>query len=730
MVNPLRNKVEQRRRPVPPDDFEDTEEFLEHVRKVFQDDLDADRENREEALEDLRFVAGKQWDKAVEQARVAKGKPVLTINRLPSFVNTLVGNQRQTDVMAKIIPDHGGTKDVARIRQGIIRAIQKTSRADRAYNKAFENMVICGIGNYQLSLDFANDDVFEQDINVVPIANALAVVWDRTSIEPTGQDAEHVFVVDHIPKREFEERYPDAVTTANLSNDTRLLGDVLSSAWVTDTDVRVVSYWRMRSETRTLALLNKPQGANDAGATEVVDVTDIEEGPELDDILSRLVQDANGEPVIRESERKFAEMYLLTGKDLLAGPYRLPISRVPVFRNEGWVVDAGEERVRFGLVRWLRDPQRLHNLWRSVVAERIARSPKAVWLAADNAVQGREEAYRNSHLSDDPLLIWNADSGSKPERTDPPQIEQALVQEASLTTQDLRDVSNIHEANLGMTSNEVSARGINARRSVGENGMFIYHDNMVMGIEESARVMNELIPMVYDTVRTVKIMGAEASEGVTLAKINDVFDENSVDVTAGKYAVTVTTGPSFATKRQEAAESMLNMVNAMPQTMQVAADKIVEAQDWPGAEEIARRLRQTLPPGMVDPNDLTPREEQQAEQRAQRAAQQQQIQIAQLQAQFAEQQARTIEMQARAQAAVSQAEKAASEVGVQAFRAQTDAAKAMADTDISEFEAATGRFEAVSEDRNRREDNHLQRIQLLNRSLDRMLNNGGQRQDQ
>jgi hypothetical protein len=296
---------------------------------------------------------------------------------------------------------------------------------------------------------------------------------------------------------------------------------------------------------------------------------------------------------------------------------------VPVLRVPGWEVFVGEFKHRWGLIRHLKDPQRLHNFWRSVTAEKIMQTPRSVWLAAKSAVQGLEKDYRNSHLSDDPLLVWNDDSGHKPERIAPAQIENALIGESEMTKQDLKDISNIHEANLGMPSNEVSGVAIQARQRVSDTGTVIYHDNLNKAIEEAGRIINQLIPVVYDTPRIIKVLGEDAKEDMVV--INAADDPRSQDITVGKYSVSVVTGPSYATKRLEAAENMMALATAMPAVMAVSADLIVEAQAWPWADKIANRIRKTLPPGLLDPSEMTPElQAQQASQQQAAAAEKQQ----------------------------------------------------------------------------------------------------------
>lgn len=650
-------------RPIPPQDFldehstEDPEtgeisydyeaaegEFLKFIREAYQDDYSADEENREAALEDLKFLAGDQWPDRVKRKRLNRQKPVLTLNRLPAFIGLVVNQRRMNEAAIHVLPDETGDKKIAEIRQGLIRSVEKRNRAQTCYNRAHLNQVACGDGAWKVCLEYADDDVFEQDIKIKPIPNALAVVWDRMSVDPTGADAEHVFVEDYYTEREFKRSFPDARITS-FQGDAMLNSEARGEGWFVNNTVRVVEFWRMREEMRTLILTQ--QG-------EVVDVTDMEQAEWLPVVA---VNPETGRPYVRRSRVRYAEMYLTNGVELLEGPYRMPIPRVPVIRAVGWEVYVGQRVERFGLVRFLKDSQRMHNYWRSVVVEKLMQTPRAKWIAPSTAVEGREQAFRTAAQSDDPLLVYNGEAGTAPQLMPPAQLEEALINEAGMAAQDIRDISNLHEASLGMVSNEVSGKAISARQRVGETGTALYQDNLNLGIEETGRIINKLIPYVYDTARTVRILGTDDRE--MLQEIN-TSSENKID--KGKYDVTIVTGPSYATKRQEAADSMLNMVNAMPNTMQFAADKIVEAQDWPGAEAIAKRIRSQLPPGMVDESELSDEEKAMRQQAAQVAQRKDQIEERAAMAEIGMKEAQAMDYQARAQQAQALAAKAFSEI--------------------------------------------------------------------
>ena len=157
---------------------------------------------------------------------------------------------------------------------------------------------------------------------------------------------------------------------------------------------------------------------------------------------------------------------------------------------------------------------------------------------------------------------------------------------------------------------------------------------------------NELIPFVYDTPRVVKVLGRDEDVNPEFVRINYTGDPNSVDITSGKYNVTIVTGPSYATKRIEAQESMQAAFNANPQAYGVAADLFAESWDWPGADKIAERIRRTMPPDILG-EETTPEQQAQLQEQAQLAQEAQDIAKAKELADIALTEAKTEETQAK-----------------------------------------------------------------------------------
>jgi hypothetical protein len=639
-----------------PDDFESEAEFMDHVRKTYSMDAGADRDNRDEELEDHKFTAGEQWDPDVYNRRVNNKKPALTINRLPAFAAQVIGNRRLNETTINVIPDSDKYKANASVRREIIRNIQKQSTAKRAYDVAYQNQVIGGLGNFEIDIDYENDFVFDQEIKIEAIHNPLAVVWPRLCFDPTGRDAPYVFVTDRVDREEFKKKWPDAIEANFEGSESEQYQTLSVDGWIDENTVRIATFWRMRTRKRRLALMIDG---------EVNDITE----EDFETVKERVAQRDDGTYVTRVANCKYAQKYLVSGASILEGPYDLKIDRVPVFRCPGWEINIGDKRIRFGLIRFLRDPQRLHNYWRSVIAEKLMMSPKAQWLAALSTVKGREKAFRQSHLSEDPLLVWNDEaSDKKPERVPPVQLEPALIQEAGMAAQDIKDISNLHEANLGQTSNEVSGKAIMARQRVGETGTVIYQDNLNMAIEEAGKVINQLIPYVYDTPRVLKIAG-DTEDELKFIRVN-FDDDDSVDLSEGRFNITSSTGPSYETKRIESRESMMAAVNAMPDVFAAVADLIAEAQDWPGADKIARRIRATMPPNILG-TDMTPEQQQQVQAQAQDAELDKELEREEKKAKIEETRARA--MKARADAAKSEAQAIETEASIDRDDATADA---------------------------------------------------------
>jgi hypothetical protein len=326
-------------------------------------DLAADQENRDAALEDKEFTAGEHWDPVVLKQR--EGLPCFTLNTVPQFTAQAVADWRSNKSAVRVLPSEDGDMDTASIRGDLVRSIETKSRASRVYDDAFESAITCGDGAFRITTEYARDDVFDQDIVIKPIADALSVVWDRLSVDPTGRDAKHVFVDDVLPRKEFEKKFPDASPSTMSA---QVGSEMYSAGWYDSETVRVTEHWRLIERPRIIGMFQD-------GSIYAI----------TDENMVDLIQ-AKGNPIrTRIAPCSYAQMHLISGHAILSGPFEFKLNRLPIIRMTGRVQDIAGRRVRYGLVRFMKDSVRLRDFWRSKAAEQLGYAPNAQWIGTESA---------------------------------------------------------------------------------------------------------------------------------------------------------------------------------------------------------------------------------------------------------------------------------------------------------------------------------------------------------
>lgn len=553
-----------------------TEDILILAQKRFVAAEDAEKDQRDLGAQDLSFLAGDQWDDAVRKQRNDANRPCLTFNRLPQFTQQVIGDARQNKPAIKVHPvDEGADIETADVYEGLIRNIEAQSRATQAYITALEHSVGCGFGNWRIVTEYSTDDAFEQDIRIRRITDPFAVMWDPSSKEYDKSDADWCFVSDWMTKETFEAKYPGK---APDSWDDAYRGIQNSTSWLSDDLVRVVEYWIKKPVDKKIGLL--PNGT----------VTDYVEG-----VQYKRVRTVRSHKVCR---------YVLSAHAILEEEKEFPcrwIPIVPVFGPEEYV--DGVLRPR-SLVRYAKDPQRMYNFWQSSIAESIAKSPLSPWLTTPAMTKGLEAIWNMSNIENRAYMPYNPDPespGNYPRRQDPATVQPAMIQQAAQAIDDLKATLGMYDASLGNASNETSGRAIIARQREGDTASFSWIDNLARSIQHTGRILIDMIPRVYDTERVVRVLGEDDSvEMVPINTYDDATDKLVHDLSVGKYDVEISVGPSYGTKRIEAAESMLAFIQAFPQAATVTGDLIAKAMDWPGAADIADRLKKLLPPGVAE----------------------------------------------------------------------------------------------------------------------------------
>jgi len=256
----------------------------------------------------------------------------------------------------------------------------------------------------------------------------------------------------------------------------------------------------------------------------------------------------------------------------------------------------------------------MYNYWTTSATEEVALRPKMPWVGAAGQFEGFEDRWENAnrvpyaYLEYNPVTI-DGKPAPAPQRLTSAPPPTDVLQMAAISTDDMKAVTGIYDAGLGARSNETSGKAIMARQREADTSTFHYIDNLARAIRHAGRILVEMIPRIYDTRRVVRVVHEDETEERVLINGEDQ-QPNEIelaagikgiyDIQTGRFDVRVNVGPSYTTKRQEAAESMVQFVQAVPQAGEAAADLIAKNMDWPGADDIAERLKKLLPPQLQD----------------------------------------------------------------------------------------------------------------------------------
>lgn len=557
------------------------QDILKAAVERYQKGLDADRDNRDRDEEDRLFFRGDQWKKADLDLR--RNRPTLTINRLPQFVKQITGEMRQNKPAIRILPvDDQTDPQLAKVYSAIVRHIESRCDAHRAYAKAGEQAVIGGIGWLRVLTDYADDQSFDQEIEIRGVRNPLSVVIDPNAVEPTRHDMQWAFVVEDMTHEAFREEYPDASLTGFPEDDASYSG------WMTEDKIRVAEYWVREPYQRKLYLLSD-------GSTRYED-----------DDVDPMMLEALGLTVVdqRDVTAHKVKCYKMTAIEVLED-FDWQGQHIPLVPVIGEEVEIGGEIFRHGLIHHAKDGQRSYNFARSAMMEHVASQPKAPYIATAAMVANHKKQWQALNTDNPPVLLYDADPqapDAKPQREAPPTMASAWYQEAMIADGDMKATTGIYDASLGQKSNETSGVAIRARDQQGETGSYVYMDHLTAAIKRIGRILLEIVPHIYNNERVIRIMG-EDDEIEGYARINTMLPDGTVfnDISVGQFDLEVSTGPAFATQRAEMLDGMMRLIQVVPMIGQVGAGDIVKAFDMPKGQELADKLELALMPPGVDP---------------------------------------------------------------------------------------------------------------------------------
>lgn len=619
------------------------ERFLYRLRKTWETYANAEEATRLRQLEYLRFYALEHWPTDIRARREAAFRPCLTEDHLTQMVKQVMNELRKNRPSIVVHPvDNGADVRTAEVLSGIMRHIQVASNASIAYDTANEAAIVHGRGYLRVVVDYVSPDSFMQEIRIQRIRNPFTVYMDPSCQQPDYSDAEGCFIVDEIPTEEYKRRFPKR--KVSLTGGVQGSGDD-SPTWFNGNSVRVAEYFYITHKEKKMALLT-------------------------DGRVVEFSEDLDTKSIIKTRVALFPRVKwcLTNGYEILEGRDNdgrnpddflrdFPGKFIPVVPFLGEEQDVDGQIHLSGMVKAAMDPSRMLDYYVSAEAEAINLVPKSPWIMVEGQDEGYEEMWAAANIDNVSVLKYKSvDIEGKPapapQRVFGEPAIRAITQAKIGCIEGLKSATGVYDASLGAQGNETSGVAIERRQIQSSMGNFHYSENSARAIAHTGRVIMGIIPEVMDIEQVTRILGEDGTAKTVAINTTEPVEFDGIkqifDVTTGKYDVVVEAGPSYATKRQESRDSIMAMTNAFPDMVPIVGDLLVKSMDWPGAQEIAARMRKMLPPQLQDQQggpQIPPAVQQQMQEQAQMVEQL----MGELQEAKSQLQSKQVEMQAKSE---------------------------------------------------------------------------------
>ena len=579
---------------------------LKEAQEMYQESLDATREQREQIEEDLKFSDPsdpQQWDEVVKRSREndpGGARPCLVMDHTGQYVANVAGQVTKSPPSIHTVPVGSGSDvKVSEQLDGTIRHIEYASRAQTHYGIALTSAARAGIGYLIVRPEYIDRAMGYQEPRISAEADPLRVVFDPWSVQLDGSDANFGYLLTSMSDREFERKYGAKQDKISFG-----CSDRQTDGGSERKSVLVAEQWYKEEKKRNVIIWAGMDGEEATGSEEE---------------YWTAYQAADGR---LEHLRTYTDKYQCVKWRTMSGAAILDTAKtsegkealypadsigiVPVYGY--WGVKDG--RIKYcGIPRRARNPQIAYNYHMSEQLAHIGTAPKAPWIASARAIKGYEAIWDRSSVESRSFLPYNdIDADGRPipapQRMNLSINLQNHMVGAEQALHDLEASIGMYQANLGAPSNESSGVAIDARKSQGEASTSHFPQNLASSLGQVGRIVVQMAAKLIDTKRQQRIMGVDMTPGsVTVdpkqAQAVQQTDQGiSINPNVGTYDVRVVVGANFSTQRSQAQAALSEVMRNNPALTPAIAPLWAATLDVPNAEKLAQVLTAMAPPAV------------------------------------------------------------------------------------------------------------------------------------
>ncbi len=565
---------------------------LKEAQELYQESLDALRDQRIQIEEDLRFSDPSkpdQWDAVVKQQRENDPggvRPCLVLDQTGQYVANVAGQVEKQPPSIHAIPVGGGAdKKAAEQIDGRYRHIEYASRASQHYTRALTSAARTGVGYLVIRPDYINRALGWQEPRISSEPDPLNVIFDPWSTETDGSDATFGYILTELNPREFKRKWGNK-EQVNFG-DTQALQKHYERK-----SVLVAEQWYKEEKTKNCIVYIGQDGQEATGSEEEYFAACQAAGMELEYIRNY------------KEKTQIVKWRRMSGVDILEES-TYPADSIGIVPVYGYVGFSDGRMSYCGIPRRARHSQQSYNYHVSEQQAYIGTAPRSPWLASKRAVAGVEALWDRASIESRAFLPYNdideLGAIAQPNRINP---STSMMNHEAGAAQALRDIQasiGMYQANLGAPSNEQSGVAIESRKQQGEASTAHFPSHMAASLGQVGKIIMQMDARLSDTQRKQPTIGIDGSAG----SVNVDPDQKSafqrspdgvtINPSVGEYGVMVVVGASYSTQRTQTNAAFTEMMRGNPELAQTIAPFWAQTLDFPGSDKFAQAMATMAP---------------------------------------------------------------------------------------------------------------------------------------
>jgi len=548
------------------------------------------------------YYRGDQWDEFDMQQLDDQGRPALTINTILPTINAVLAEQSTKKADIQFKPRGGGNQDLADVLTKVYAQIADNNKLDWVEQQVFSDGLIQDRGYFDVRVDF--DDHINGEVRI-EAKDPLDILIDPDAKHYDPRTWNEIFETKWMSIEEIEEVYGQ-----NKADKLRLLAETGTTLGADSMEFEESRYGDTDEYNYGQQYPGDPENARMLRSIRVIE----RQYYRLDDCMY-YVDSVTGD------KRKVPNSWSKKKREQFADDYGLDIISKKM-RRVRWTVTADtvvlfddyspydhftivpyfpyfRRGKPFGMVRNLLSPQEQLNKITSQELHIVNTTANSGWIVESGSLSGMTPDDLEEHGAETGLVLEFNRGSSPPAKIPPNQIPTGLDRLGQKAARNIKEISGITDAMLGMDSPEVSGVAIKQKQGRGSLLLQVPLDNLAKTRQYLAEKILHMVQTYYTEERIIQITDeSDPYKPRNKLKINEMTPEGTIinDLTIGEYDVVVGTAPArdnFDEMQFAEAIELRNVGVPIPN------DMIVEYSHLSRKADIADRIRQlegTAPP--------------------------------------------------------------------------------------------------------------------------------------